>query len=141
MNADRADFRHTEITRQIIGVAYEVQNTLGVGFAEKVYENALTAELTARGLAARQQAPVQVFYKGRLVGDYVADLIVEGKVVVELKAVRTIDRSFEAQLINYLKATGIEVGLLLNFSDDVEVKRLAFSPPLSARSAFICGEE
>lgn len=141
MNADYADFRHTEITRQIIGAAYEVQNTLGAGFAEKVYENTLAAELAARGIAVRRQAPVQVFYEEKLVGDYIADLIVEDKVIVELKATRTMDRAFEAQLINYLKATGIEVGLVLNFSDNVEVKRLVFSRSSSAKSASICGEK
>ncbi|MFO7957882.1 MAG: GxxExxY protein [Candidatus Brocadiia bacterium] len=121
-----ADYRHGELTKRIIGAAYKVHNTLGYGFMEKVYENALGIELRRAGHEVRQQVPVQVSYEGEVVGDYVADLIVDGKVVVEVKAVATLDAVHEVQLVNYLKATGIEVGLLLNFGRKVEVKRRVF---------------
>ena len=127
MSADYADFKHTNITEKIINSAFNVHNALGFGFAEKVYENALAIELRSLGLRVRQQEPVEVFYKGQLVGEYFADLVVEDKVIVELKAVRAMDKAFETQLINYLKATQMEVGLLLNFSRKVEVKRMVFS--------------
>ncbi len=121
------DFKHTDVTERIIGAAYEVHNVLGFGFLEKVYENALAIELQEQGLSVRQQQPVQVFYKGRLVGDYVADLIVEDKVIVELKAVKLLDKTHEVQLVNYLKAGRIEVGLLLNFAGSVKVTRKVFT--------------
>ena len=121
------EFKHTDITEKIIEAAYEVHNVLGFGFLEKVYENALAIELKEQGLSVRQQQPVQVFYKGHLVGDYVADLIVEDKVIVELKAVKLLDKAHEVQLVNYLKATRIEVGLLLNFGHSVKVTRKVFS--------------
>lgn len=126
------DFKHTDVTERIIGAAYEVHNELGFGFLEKVYENALAIELQEQGLSVRQQEPVQVFYKGHLVGDYVADLVVEDKVVVELKAVKLLDKAHEVQLVNYLKATRMEVGLLLNFGSSVKVTRKAFSHSTSA---------
>ncbi len=132
MDADYADFKHTDITEKIIKAAYEVHNTLGFGFAEKVYENALAIELERLGLRVKQQEPIRVVYKKQLVGDYFADLVVEDKVIVELKAASTIDKVFETQLINYLRASGIEVGLLLNFSRKVEIKRMAFSGSVSA---------
>jgi len=126
------DFKHTDVTERIIGAAYEVHNVLGFGFLEKVYENALAIELREQGLSVQQQEPVQVFYKGHLVGDYVADLIVEDKVIVELKAVKLLDKAHEVQLVNYLKAGGIEVGLLLNFGSSVKVTRKAFTNATSA---------
>ena len=132
MGADYADFKYTDVTDKIIRAAFEVHNALGFGFAERVYENALAIELENLGLRVRQQEPIRVFYKSQLVGDYFADLIVEGKVIVELKAARATDKAFETQLINYLKATGIEVGLLLNFARKVEIKRMAFSGSSSA---------
>jgi len=126
------EFKHTDITEKIIGAAYEVHNVLGFGFLEKVYENALAIELKQQGLSVRQQQPVQVFYKGHLVGDYVADLIVEDKIIVELKAVKLLRKTHEVQLVNYLKATRIEVGLLLNFGSSVKVTRKAFTHSESA---------
>jgi len=126
------EFKHTDVTEKIIGAAYEVHNVLGFGFLEKVYENALAIELKEQGLSVRQQQPVQVFYKGHLVGDYVADLILEDKVIVELKAVKLLDKVHEVQLVNYLKATRIEVGLLLNFGSSVKVTRKAFTHSKSA---------
>ncbi|KKO18908.1 MAG: GxxExxY protein [Candidatus Brocadia sp.] len=114
---------HDDLTSQIISSAFEVHNTLGSGFLEKVYENALLVELREKGLKAESQRPATVLYKDRNVGEYFADIIVENKVVLELKALEKIGDIHEIQLKNYLKATGIEVGLLINFGKSVEVKR------------------
>ncbi len=111
------------LTQQIIGFAYKVHNTLGVGFLEKVYENALKIELEKAGLAVKQQEPINVYYEGQLVGEYLADLWVENRVIIELKAVRALDRVHEVQLVNYLAATGVSTGLLVNFGPSVQVKR------------------
>ncbi|MBE7550292.1 MAG: GxxExxY protein [Anaerolineales bacterium] len=111
------------LTKKIIGLAYKVHNTLGIGFLEKVYENALKIELEEAGLAVKQQEPINVYYAGRLVGEYYADLWVENRVIIELKAVRALDRMHEVQLVNYLAATGMNTGLLLNFGPSVQVKR------------------
>jgi GxxExxY protein len=105
-----------ELTEKILGAALKVQNTLGVGFLEKVYENALCVELREGGLAVESQKAFPVRYEGVIVGDYVADLVVSAKVVVECKAVTNLDQVHEAQLMNYLKASGIRVGLLINFA-------------------------
>lgn len=107
--------KHGEITGEIIGAFYDVYNELGFGFLEKVYENSLAAELRLRGLCVEQQKPIRVFYKQVLVGEYYADLVVNDLVIVELKAVRKLLDQHQAQLLNYLKATPYEVGLLLNF--------------------------
>jgi GxxExxY protein len=124
-DADRRGLRPNEVTERIIGCAYTVCNTLGNGFLEKVYENALALELRAAGMDVRQQHPVRVAYQGEVVGDYYADLLVESSVIVELKASRSIDDSHVAQCINYLKATGIKVCLLLNFGTPrVQVRRI-----------------
>ncbi|MEQ8848137.1 GxxExxY protein [Botrimarina sp.] len=113
-----------QVTEQVIGAAFAVSNSLGAGFLEKVYENALCHELRKRGLHVEQQKSIQVVYDGIVVGAYVADLVVEGGVLVELKAVRSLDDVHAAQVLNYLKATGLTVGLLLNFgAPRVEVKR------------------
>lgn len=101
-------------------------NTLGSGFLEKIYENALALEFSEVGLSFIKQAPVRVFYKNKIMGDYFADFIVDGKVIVEVKALNNFCGSEEAQLINYLKATGIEVGLLLNFGKEAGIKRMVF---------------
>ena len=114
---------YDDLTAQVISSAFEVHNTLGSGFLEKVYENALLVELREKGLKAESQKPVTVLYKDRNVGEYFADIIVGDKVVLELKAIEKIDDIHEIQLKNYLKATGIEVGLLINFGKSVEVKR------------------
>jgi GxxExxY protein len=119
--------RHSDVTEKIIGCAYTVYNALGSGFLEKVYENAMAIELTEVGLSFQQQAPVQVRYRGELVGDFAADLIVEGKVIVELKAVSKLDKVHEVQLVNYLKATGVEVGLLINFGAEIKIVRRVFT--------------
>lgn len=114
-----------QITRQIIRAAYEVSNTLGSGFLEKVYENALAHELRQSGLHVEQQQPVKVYYDDVVVGDYYADLVVDGKVIVELKAAKGIDDVHLAQCINYLVATGFKLGLILNFGmPRVQIKRV-----------------
>jgi GxxExxY protein len=111
------------ITQLIIGLAFKIHNVLGPGFAERVYENALVHELRKAGLLVEQQVPVKVWYDGIVVGEYVADLIVEGCVLVENKAIKTVEGVFAAQCINYLACTGKQICLLLNFGAKVEVKR------------------
>jgi GxxExxY protein len=121
------NYKHIDLTEKIIGCAYKVYNELGAGFIEKVYENALMIELKNEGLAAQQQYPVKVYYKGNLIGDYVADIVVEDRVIVELKAVSQLTKAHEVQLVNYLKATRLEVGLLINFGDQISIKRKVLS--------------
>jgi GxxExxY protein len=111
------------LTETIIGCAFQVHNALGVGFLEKVYENALRIELSKRGLKVRQQEPITVYYDGQVVGEFYADLLVEDRVIIELKAVRSLDKAHEVQLVNYLTATGLDTGLLINFGPSVQVKR------------------
>ncbi len=121
------DLLYADLTHQIIGAAFEVFKVLGYGFLEKVYENALVEELQLRQLTVQQQHPIKVLYKGTVVGQYFADVFVEEKVVVELKAEKEYNERHEAQLLNYLKATGIKVGLLLNFGENkCKHKRLVF---------------
>jgi GxxExxY protein len=120
------DYKHSETTEKIIGAAYAVYNTLGFGFVEKVYENALALELKGRGLRVVQQQPIPVLYRGQVVGDYAADLVVDDRVIVEIKAVSGLSKVHEVQLVNYLKATEIEVGLLMNFGTELEFKRRIF---------------
>lgn len=112
-----------DLTKMIIGCAYKVHNTLGSGFLEKVYENALRIELEKLGRRVKQQEPINVRYEGQVVGEYYADLWVDDSVVIELKAVQTLIKRHEVQLVNYLAATNIDNGLLLNFGSSVEVKR------------------
>lgn len=118
--------KHEELTDKIIGAFYTVYNTLGYGFLEKVYENALALELRKSGFQVATQYPINVYYHGQVVGDYSADLLVEEQVIVELKAVRNILPEHEAQLLNYLNATRCEVGLLLNFGHKPQIKRKVF---------------
>ena len=122
---DTDDRRFDAITERIIGCAFRVGSVLGSGFLEKVYENALAHELRKAGFEVKQQIPLQVWYDGVIVGDYFADLLVEGTVLVELKAIRAIDAIHHAQCINYLAATKLPVCLLLNFGPRVQVKRIA----------------
>ena len=119
-------YKHRELTDAIICCFYTVYNTLGYGFLEKVYENALLAELEIRGISALAQSPISVFYGNRQVGEYFADILVDNKVIVEVKAVKNLAPEHEAQLLNYLKATDVEVGLLLNFGPQPQVKRRSF---------------
>lgn len=113
------------ITEKIIGCAYAVSNSLGIGFVEKVYENALVVALQKAGLRVEQQFPIKVYFEGVVVGEFWADLFVEGRVLVELKAVSTLLDEHTAQALNYLRATGADVCLLLNFAKPkIEIKRL-----------------
>jgi len=119
-----------DITYAIRGAVFEVNRILGSGFLEKVYENALIFELRDRGLKAENQVPLKVFYKENLVGDYLADIFVEDQVIVELKAVEKLEKIHEAQLLNYLRATGIRVGLLVNMKHPkAEIKRMVMDLP------------
>ena len=112
-----------KLTKEIISAFYEVHNTLGFGFLEQVYQNALYKELLRRGLFCQSQKEMEVYYKGEMVGRYIADIVVNDEIILELKAVTTLRPEHEWQLVNYLKATGLEVGLLLNFGVAAEVKR------------------
>ena len=118
--------KYAELTEKIIKAAYKVHNVLGFGFLEKVYQNALMIELKRMGLNIGTEVPITVYYEDEIVGQYLADLIVENKVILELKAVKELAEIHEVQLVNYLKATGIEVGLLINFGHSVHVKRKVF---------------
>jgi len=122
-----SQLKHEKLTEQIIKAFYKVYNTLGYGFLEKVYENALAIELRRTGLGVAQQHPIKVYYEGELVGDYYADLIADNTIIVELKAADAVSEAHEAQLLNYLKATEIEVGLLLNFGPKLEFRRKIFT--------------
>ena len=113
------------VSEKIIGAAYKVSNTLGAGFLEKVYENALAHQLKKDGMKIEQQRPTKVYYDDVVVGEYFADLIVAGAVIVELKAAKRIEDIHLAQTLNYLKATGLTLGLILNFGEPmVEIKRV-----------------
>lgn len=114
-----------QITERVIACAYRVSNTLGSGFLEKVYENALAIEMRQNGLEVAQQYPIKVTYNNQLVGEFSADLLVEGQVIVELKAVKALDNVHAAQCLNYLKATGFGICLLVNFGTPrAEIRRL-----------------
>lgn len=116
--------KHEEITEKIIGCAFKVYNTMGFGFLESVYEKSLLIELKRAGLNAESQQPINVYYGDDLVGEFVADVIVENEIIVELKSVQQIAKAHEVQLVNYLTATRKDVGLLINFGErGVEVKR------------------
>ena len=121
------NYLHSEITGLILKAFFNIYNKLGYGFLEKVYENALMIELKKMGLESKKQIPIEVFYDSECVGQYFADIIVNDCVIIELKAAELLIEVHEAQLINYLKATDIEVGLLLNFGKDPQYKRKAFS--------------
>ena len=118
---------HEDITDVTLKCFYEVYNTLGYGFLEKVYENALGIELKSNGLICSQQFSIPVYFKENIVGNYFADLFVADKILIELKAAENICEEHELQLLNYLKATNIEVGLLLNFGKKPQFKRKIFS--------------
>jgi GxxExxY protein len=111
------------LTKKIIAAAYKVHNALKSGFVEKVYENAMVIELTKSGLSVVQQHSIDVFYEGHIVGTFKADLWVEDEIIVEIKAVENLIKDHEVQLVNYLTATNVAVGLLINFGSSVTVKR------------------
>ena len=122
-----------QLTHEIIAAAYKVHNTLGFGFLEKVYENAMMIELRKRGFKATQQIPVVVYYEGEVVGNYKADILVEGEIIIELKSNVHLIANDEVQLVNYLKGTEKPYGLLINFGTSVVVKRKYrdYKPPTS----------
>jgi GxxExxY protein len=120
------NLKHHELTEKIIGVFYDVYNELGHGFLESVYEQALTFALNHAGMRVERQIVVSVWFRGQQIGDFRADVLVDGKVLLELKAARTIDQAHEKQLLNYLRATDIEVGLLLNFGVGPQFRRLVY---------------
>ncbi len=129
MIADNQDkeFKHKELTAKIIEIFYRVYNKLGYGFLEKVYENAMMIEFKKEEIPARAQAPIRVYYDdGEIIGEYSADILVDDKVMVEIKATKKLVKENEAQLLNYLRATDVEVGLLFNFGPEPKVKRKAF---------------
>lgn len=127
MNADEHGYTENDVTQLIIGAAFKVYNTLGCGFLEKVYENALAHELRKLGLRVEQQFQIPVFYDGQIVGNYVGDLRVEALVIVELKAAKAFDPIHIAVTLNYLRATGQKVALLMNFGKPrLDFKRLVY---------------
>ncbi len=115
-----------ELTETIIKVFYEIYGKLGYGFLEKIYEKAMMIEFEKAGIQAVSQSPIRVIYDGKTIGEYFADILVEDEVIVEIKATKNLVATHEAQLLNYLKATDIEVGLLLNFGPQPEIKRKVF---------------
>jgi GxxExxY protein len=126
MRSVGSGLKHRELTEKIIGVFYEVYNELGHGFLESVYEKAFTIALTAKGLSVLNQIEIPVWFRGHRIGDFEADMLVERCVLLELKAGRALDSAHEAQLLNYLRATELEVGMLFSFGLKPEFKRLAY---------------
>ncbi len=118
------EYKHKELTSEIINAAHTVHNELGYGFLERVYHKSLFIELSKRGHSVESEKLIEVRYDNQVVGEFSADLLVENKVVVEVKAVDKYASLFEAQLLNYLKATGLDVGLIINFGPSVQVKRM-----------------
>ena len=130
MNADKnrikSEFGHSALTERVLGVYYDVYNELGFGFLESVYARAMTVALQASGLHVETEIPIPVWFREHQVGDFRADLVVERCLLLELKAVRVLEPAHEAQTLNYLRATELEVALLLNFGPKPQIRRLAF---------------
>lgn len=118
-----AEFLYKDLSNKILNTFYEVYNQLGGGFLESVYGNAMWMEFAARGIKCEAQKQIDVYYKGRRVGYFKADMLIEDKIILELKAIKTLLPKNEAQLLNYLRATGIKVGYLLNFGPEPQFKR------------------
>jgi GxxExxY protein len=129
--------KHSELTGKILGAFYQLHKEMGYGFSEKIYQAALAILLEELGLTVEQQKPIRVFFHGKVVGDYVADMIVNGIVMLELKAVENLNNAHEAQLLNYLKATEVEVGLLLNFGPKAEFRREIYDNPRKGSLSWI----
>jgi GxxExxY protein len=127
--------KHIELTDKIIACFFAVYNTLGYGFLESVYLRAMVIELQKMGLQAQIEYPIRVYYDGQVIGEFFADILVEGLVIVELKAVATLSIQHEAQVLNYLNATRHEVGLLLNFGHKPEIKRKVYDNDRKAYNA------
>ncbi|HJO47468.1 MAG TPA: GxxExxY protein [Candidatus Scalindua sp.] len=126
MNTDYHDAKNKNLTEKIIKIFYKVYNNLGYGFLEKVYENAMMIEFKRIGIPVVSQSAIKVVYESEVIGEYFADILVDNKVIVEIKAAKSLAVENEAQLLNYLKATDIEVGLLLNFGPKPDFKRKVF---------------
>lgn len=122
----RTMLKQGEVTEKIIGIFYDVYNELGYGFLESVYEAAMVVALREEGIDVQQQFPIPVWFRGVQVGEYFADLLVNNSVILELKSARTLDKAHEAQLLHYLRATDVELGLLLNFGERPQFHRLLF---------------
>lgn len=122
-----AEILHKELSEVILKVFYEVYNGLGYGFLENVYQNAMYFELKSQGFKVEAQKQIKVYYKNELVGNFIADLLIDDLIIIELKACDTLVKAHYAQTLNYLKATNIEIGLLLNFGEKPEIKRLIFT--------------
>jgi GxxExxY protein len=129
-------YKHSELTQKIVGIFFDVYRTLGYGFLEKVYQNALAIRLRKAGFEVVQHRPIQVCFDGEIVGEYVADLVVDDTVILELKTVKELLDEHHAQLLNYLKATAHEVGLLLNFGPKPQVVRKAYDNARKGRKPF-----
>jgi GxxExxY protein len=127
MNADERRFKHQTLTRQVIGIFFEVYNELGHGFLESVYREAMCIALRSRRLDVLTEFPLAALFRGHVIGRFKVDLVVDGAVMIELKATRTLDSAHEAQTLNYLRAGILEVALLLNFGPRPQFKRLVFS--------------
>ncbi len=123
MIKDKENYLHSELTEEIIGAVFGVYNTLGSGFLEKVYQKALTKKLIEKGFDVKCERPIKVYFEGEVVGDYCCDILVNEKIILELKAIESLAKIHEVQLVNYLKATNMEVGLLINFGEKIEIKR------------------
>ncbi|HET9285012.1 MAG TPA: GxxExxY protein [Candidatus Angelobacter sp.] len=126
INANEHERKHWDLCHQIVGIFYSVYNELGYGFLEAMYEEALAIGLAEAGLSTRQQVATPIWVPGRTIGEYKADIVVNNLVLLELKAAKALDASHEAQILNYLRATDIEVGLLLNFGPKPHFKRFVF---------------
>lgn len=135
-----AELVHKGLTNQILKCFFLVYNQLGYGFLEKIYQNALCHELTLSGLEIFRERPLKVYYRDKLMGEYFADIIVQNQVILEIKAVETLIQAHEAQLLNYLKATRIEVGLLLNFGPKPQFKRRVFANDRKLLNSYIRGD-
>ena len=118
------EYKHEDLTREIINAAHTVHNKLGYGFLEKVYRNSLVIELKKKGFSVEAEKPMNVRYDNQVVGEYFADIVIENRVIVEVKATDKHNRVFEAQLLNYLKADDLEVGLIINFGPSAQIKRM-----------------
>jgi GxxExxY protein len=126
MSVEGRVLKHRELTDKVIGVFFDVYNEMGHGFLESVYENAIALALTENSFDVKRQISIPVWFRGQKVGDFVADMLIENSVLLELKAVRVLEASHEAQILNYLRATDLEVGLLLNFGVKPQFKRFAY---------------
>lgn len=133
-------YKHAELTEKLIGIFFDVYNELGYGFLESVYEKAFIIVLESNGIRFRQQCPVNVTFRGNPIGEFRADLVVEAAVIVELKAVQKLDLSHEKQLLNYLRATEFEVGLLINFGPEPQIRRLALDNERKKQKRFAASQ-